>query len=96
MSIINPLPYNIVNGQAIDATPVMANFNEILNDVNANAAPLATTANSGANNNITSLGGLTTPLSVPLSGSVSLIADSAAPLGLKSLPRTPAAGMVSV
>lgn len=62
MSIINALPYNIVNGQAIDATPVMANFNEILNDVNANAAKNA------ANSDITSLAGLTTPLSVPQGG----------------------------
>lgn len=57
MSIINALPYNIANGQAIDAVPVMANFNEIVNDVNASAAKNA------ANSDITSLTGLTTPLS---------------------------------
>ena len=78
MSIINPLPYNIVNGQAIDATPVMANFNEILNDVNANAAATATVtalaaavslkAASGANSDITSLTGLTTALAVSEGG----------------------------
>jgi microcystin-dependent protein len=40
-NIINPLPYNIVAGQAVSAAPVMANFNEIFNDVNNNAAALA-------------------------------------------------------
>ena len=37
MSIIGALPNNIINGQAIDAVPVMANFNWIMNQVNANA-----------------------------------------------------------
>ena len=41
MAIISPLPYNIVNGQAVDSTPVMADFNQIVNNVNANAAALA-------------------------------------------------------
>lgn len=74
MSIINALPYNIANGQAIDAVPVMANFNEIVNDVNASAATAASVtalaatvslkAGSGANSDITSLTGLTAALSV--------------------------------
>jgi hypothetical protein len=41
MSIINPLPYNIQNGQAVDAVPIMANFNQIVNDINANAVAIA-------------------------------------------------------
>ena len=41
MAIISPLPYNIVNGQAVDSTPVMADLNQIVNNVNANAAALA-------------------------------------------------------
>jgi hypothetical protein len=41
MSIISPLPYTIVNGSVIDANPVMADFNQIVNDVNSNAAALA-------------------------------------------------------
>ena len=41
MAIVNPLPYPIQNGQAIDANPVMANFNQIVANVNANAAPAA-------------------------------------------------------
>ena len=38
MTIIAPLPYNIANGDPVDATPPMANFNQIRNNVNANAA----------------------------------------------------------
>ena len=41
MTIINPLPYNIANGQAVDAVPVMADLNQIVSNVNANAAALA-------------------------------------------------------
>lgn len=40
MSIVNPLPYNIANGDPIDATPVMADFNQIVTNVNNNAADL--------------------------------------------------------
>ena len=56
MSIISSLPYTLTNGQTADATQVMANFNQIVNNVNANAAA------SGANADITSLSALTTPL----------------------------------
>lgn len=35
-AIINPLPFNIQNGQLVDANPVMANFNAIVTQVNAN------------------------------------------------------------
>jgi len=48
MSIIGTLPNNIQNGQTVDATPVMADFNFIVNQVNANANPTGTlTAPSG-------------------------------------------------
>lgn len=48
MPIIGSLPNNITNGQTVDATPVMADFNFIVNQVNANANPLGTlTAPSG-------------------------------------------------
>lgn len=43
-SIIGSLPNNIQNGQTEDATTVMANFNWIVNQVNANAAALSTVA----------------------------------------------------
>ena len=37
MTIIGALPNNIANGQTMDAGPVMADFNYIVNQVNANA-----------------------------------------------------------
>lgn len=40
--IIGSLPYNIQNGDAVDAIPVMADFNFIVSQVNANV-PLLTT-----------------------------------------------------
>ncbi len=47
MTIINALPYTIANGQAVDATPVMADLNQIVTSVNANAVASATLAASG-------------------------------------------------
>ena len=48
MPIIGALPNNIQNGQAVDANPVMADFNYIVNQVNSNANPIGTlTAPSG-------------------------------------------------
>lgn len=48
MPIIGTLPNNIQNGQTVDATPVMADFNFIVNQVNANGNPTGTlTAPSG-------------------------------------------------
>ena len=47
-ALVNPLPYNIQNGQVEDAVPVMANFNWLVSQVNANvAAAIAGTATSG-------------------------------------------------
>ena len=62
MTIISPLPYTLSNGTTNDATQVMADFNQIVNDTNANAA------HNGANSDITSLTGLTTPLSAAQGG----------------------------
>lgn len=42
MAIIGTLPNNIQNGQLADAVPVMADFNFIVNQVNANATPIGT------------------------------------------------------
>jgi hypothetical protein len=42
MAIIGTLPNNIQNGQLEDATPLMADFNFIVNQVNANASPIGT------------------------------------------------------
>ena len=62
MSIISPLPNTLTNGTTADATQVMADLNQIVNNVNANAAA------NGANSDITSLSGLSTPLSVSQGG----------------------------
>ena len=55
------MPFQLQNNTIADATQVMANFNQITNSVAANCAA------SGANTDITSLGGLMTPLA-PSSG----------------------------
>ena len=47
MAIISTLPYTIANGQAVDATPVMADLNQIVSNVNANAVASAFLAASG-------------------------------------------------
>lgn len=59
------LPYTIANGQAIDATPVMANFNSLDGRLPGSGVVAAA---SGANSDITSLSALTTPLSVAQGG----------------------------
>lgn len=53
MAIIGTLPQNIQNGTVEDATQVMANFNWILNQVNANAAQLSLTPQLNALNTFT-------------------------------------------
>lgn len=55
-------PYTLTNGQTADATQVMANFNSILSCANTNVA------RAGANSDITSLSGLSTPLSAAQGG----------------------------
>ncbi len=62
--IIPSIPYNLTNGSLADATQVMGNFNTIVNDTNANSAK------NGANTDITSLTGLTTPLANTYGGTV--------------------------
>lgn len=62
MTISPSYPDLLQNGNPADATQVMANFYKIQNDVNANAAE------NGANSSITSLTGLTTPLSIAQGG----------------------------
>lgn len=63
-TIIPSIPYNLTNGSLADATQVMGNFNTIVSDVNTNGA------SSGANSDITSLTGLTTPLAPAYGGTV--------------------------
>lgn len=52
-AIIGSLPVTLQNGTTADATQVMSDLNWIVNQVNANAAPLATAALTNANNNFT-------------------------------------------
>jgi len=61
--IIGSLPYTLTNGTTADAGQVMANYAYIISQVNANAAK------AGANSNITSIAGLTTPLAKGQGGS---------------------------
>jgi hypothetical protein len=56
MTIINALPFDLLNGTTADATQVDANFNEVVNDVNNNAA------HNGVNTDITALTALNTPI----------------------------------
>lgn len=62
--IIPSIPYNLTNGSLADATQVMGNFNALLNGTNSNAA------HNGANTDITSITGLTTPLANTYGGTV--------------------------
>lgn len=48
MTIITTFPYTISNGQNVDAIPVMADFNYIQSQVNANVPTAISTATSGA------------------------------------------------
>lgn len=64
-------PYTLVNGQLADANQVMSDFNNVRNCFINNGAA------SGANGDITSLGGLTTPLSVAQGGTGSTTAGGA-------------------
>jgi hypothetical protein len=72
LAVLNPLragvacsvPFTLTNGTTADATQVMSNYNALI-------ACLALAASAGANNDITSLTGITTPL-VPASGGTSV------------------------
>lgn len=94
MTISPSYPDLLQNGNPADATEVMANFYQIQNDVNANAAA------NGANSDITSLTGLTTPLGVAYGGTgvtsyaALITAAGIAPLAspaLTGVPTTPTA-----
>lgn len=66
------VPFNLTNGTTADASQVMANYNAILTCLSTN------TAASGANNDITSLSGLTTPLSPAQGGAAYFIGGTSA------------------
>lgn len=60
------LPFNIQNGQPADATQIMANYNALV-------ACLGNAAAAGTNTDITSLAGLTTPLSPSFGGTQTFV-----------------------
>lgn len=63
MTIVSALPFTLQNGTTADATQVMADFDQIRNDVNNNAA------HNGINADITALTALTTPVTPAQGGS---------------------------
>lgn len=71
MTISASYPFTLQNGTTADATQVMANFLQIQTDVNTNAA------HNGANSDITSITGLTTPLALNQGGTGSTTAAGA-------------------
>ena len=76
MSIVGTLPNNIQDGQAVDAVPVMGNYNWIVNQVNANAAPLASPVFTGLATIPSIIGPTSLSGSLTLgSGGISLDAD---------------------
>lgn len=69
--IVGTLPNNIQNGQTEDAVPVMANYNWIVNQVNANAAQLTLTPQLAGGNAFAGNQSITGNLLVSGSGTVS-------------------------
>jgi len=61
--IVGTLPFQLQNNTTADATQVMADFNKILGDTNANGAK------NGSNNDITSLNALAVPIAPTQGGS---------------------------
>lgn len=82
------LPYTIMNGQAQDAVPVMANFNAL---ANVGPAGGGVAAAAGANADITSLTGLTTPLAVAEGGT----GDTGTQWSTQTVTPTPASGTLT-
>jgi microcystin-dependent protein len=68
------VPFTLTNGSIADATQVMANYNALI-------ACLANAAAAGANTDITSLSGLTTPLAPAFGGSSSYVGGTATGTG---------------
>lgn len=61
-TIIGALPYTLTNGATADASQVMANYNKIITDTNANSA------HNGVNADITALTALSTPITIAQGG----------------------------
>lgn len=77
-------PFTLTNGTTADATQVMANFNNLLTCANNNLA------HNASNSDITSLSGLTTPLSVAQGGTgAASLTSSAILVGAGTSPISP-------
>lgn len=74
----NAYPFTLVNGTPNDANKVMADFNSILSCANDNLAE------NGSNSSITSLHGLTTPLSLSQGGTGTSLSVTPAESGANS------------
>lgn len=86
MAIVPSLPNTLQNGQPADANQVMANFNTIRDGVNQNGA------HNGDNSDITSMSGLTIPLSTVQGGTG---AKSLAGAGIVTGPVSATAGNIA-
>jgi hypothetical protein len=68
--IVGALPFQLQNGTTADVTQVMADFDKILNDTNANAAK------NGVNTDITALTALVTPITPAQGGTTIYFAST--------------------
>ena len=89
MSIISALPFTLTNGQVADATQVMADLNQIVAQVNANAlalaggvmtGPLTLSADAASALQPTTLEQMTAAIAAALAGTTTTFAASAAPV----------------
>lgn len=80
-ALISPsYPYTLQNGATADATQVMADFNQVQSDVNANAAPLASPALTGSP---------TAPTAIPLTNSTVIATTAYADAAVAALTVIP-------
>ena len=82
-AICSSYTYTLTNGSTADATQVMSNFNLVRNCVVNNAA------GSGANSDITSITGMTTPLSVAQGGTPVFVGGTTTGSGNAQVAATP-------
>jgi hypothetical protein len=89
MSIVSALPFILTNGQVADATQVMADFNQIVNQVNTNAlalaggtltGPLTLNADAASSLQATTLQQVNAAIAAALAGTTTTFAAAAAPV----------------
>lgn len=82
--IVNTLPFTLQNNTTADATQVMADLSQIVNNVNSNAAK------NGSNSDITALTALSTPLTTAQGGSTVYIGGTSTGTANAQVVATPA------